>query len=66
MATKSRAPLGVELVKRGVVTEEVIEKAIEYQKSHATKKIGDILNILQSPFSPVFIGLERMCNGSTW
>ena len=39
MATKSRAPLGVELVKRGVVTEEVIEKAIEYQKSHATKKI---------------------------
>ena len=47
MATKSRAPLGVELVKRGVVTEETIEKAIEYQKSHATKKIGDILNILQ-------------------
>lgn len=47
MATKSRAPLGVELVKRGVVTEEIIEKAIEYQKSHATKKIGDILNILQ-------------------
>ena len=47
MATKARAPLGVELVKRGIVSEENIEKAIEYQKSHATKKLGDILNILQ-------------------
>lgn len=47
MAVKSRAPLGIELVKRGVATEEAIEKAIEYQKDHPNKKLGDILHILK-------------------
>ncbi len=42
----ARQPLGIELVKRGVVTEEDIEKALDYQKIHPKKKIGDILNIL--------------------
>ncbi len=46
MAGIARAPIGVELVKRGVVTEEDIEVAINYQKEHPNKKIGDILNIL--------------------
>ena len=41
-----RTPIGVELVKRGVVKEADIETAIEYQKQHPEKKIGDILNIL--------------------
>ena len=40
-------PIGIELVKRGVVTEEDINKALEYQKQHPTKKIGDILKELQ-------------------
>ena len=42
----ARAPIGVELVKRGVISEEDINKAIEYQKEHPEKKLGDILNIL--------------------
>ena len=46
MAMKTKTPLGVELVKRGVVTEDAIAKAIEYQKEHPNKKLGDILNIL--------------------
>ncbi|MBO5397436.1 MAG: Flp pilus assembly complex ATPase component TadA [Clostridia bacterium] len=46
MALNGKAPIGVELVKRGVVTENDIQAAIEYQKEHPDKKIGDILNIL--------------------
>ena len=46
MAMKTKTPLGVELVKRGVVTEDGIAKAIEYQKEHPNKKLGDILNVL--------------------
>lgn len=41
-----KQPLGIELVKRGVVSESDIEKALDYQKLHPNKKIGDILNIL--------------------
>jgi len=47
MEARRRQPLGVELVKRGVVTESDIEKALEYQKTNPGKKIGDILNILK-------------------
>lgn len=42
----AKAPIGVELVKRGLVTESDINQAIAYQKEHPNKKIGDILNIL--------------------
>lgn len=41
-----RQPMGIELVKRGIVTEEDIEKALDYQKTHSNKKLGDIINIL--------------------
>lgn len=41
-----KAPIGVELVKKGVVKEVDIETAIQYQKQHPGKKLGDILNIL--------------------
>ena len=47
METKRRQPLGIELVKRGIVTEEDIERALDYQKAEPKKKIGDILNILR-------------------
>lgn len=47
MDTKKRQPLGIELVKRGIVTEEDIERALDYQKAEPKKKIGDILNILR-------------------
>ena len=46
MDLKRRQPIGVELVKRGVVTENDISRALEYQKEHPKKKIGDILYIL--------------------
>ena len=46
MDGKKRQPLGVELVKRGIVTEEAIDKALEYQRTHTNKKLGDIISIL--------------------
>ena len=42
-----RQPIGIELVKMGVATEENIKTALEYQKTHRDKKIGDILHILE-------------------
>ncbi len=47
MESKKRQPLGIELVKRGIVTEQDIERALDYQKAEPKKKIGDILNILR-------------------
>ncbi len=41
-----KQPLGIELVKRGIVTEIDIQEALDYQKTNPRKKIGDILNIL--------------------
>lgn len=46
MEMRRRMPIGVELVKRGVVTETDIEKALEYQRNHPNTKLGDILHIL--------------------
>ena len=46
MEMKRRQPIGVELVKRGIVTEGDIERALDYQKQHPERKIGDILYIL--------------------
>ena len=46
MDIRRRLPIGVELVKRGVVTENDIEKALEYQREHPNMKLGDILHIL--------------------
>ncbi len=46
MAAKQRQPIGIELAKRNLITEEDINKALEYQKSHPTKKLGDIIYIL--------------------
>ncbi len=42
----ARVPIGIELVRRGIVSESDINKAIEYQRSQPNKKIGDILHIL--------------------
>lgn len=41
-----KQPMGIELVRRGVITQEDIETAIDYQKSNPSKKLGDILHIL--------------------
>ena len=47
MEGKKKQPLGIELVKRGIVTEDDIARALDYQRSEPKKKIGDILNILK-------------------
>ena len=46
MDMRKRQPIGVELVKRGIVTEKDIEKALEYQREHPNRKLGDILYTL--------------------
>ena len=46
MDMRRRLPIGVELVKRGIVTEADIEKALEYQRDNPNIKLGDILHIL--------------------
>ncbi len=46
MDVRKRQPIGVELVKRGIVKEKDIEQALQYQKEHPNRKIGDILYIL--------------------
>ncbi len=43
MDTKRRQPIGVELVKRGIVKEKDIETALQYQREHPDEKLGDIL-----------------------
>lgn len=42
-----RQPIGIELVRRGIITEADIAKALEYQKSHPDRRMGDILNTLK-------------------
>lgn len=46
MDVKRRQPIGIELVKRGVVSEEQIKTALEYQKAHPDEKLGDIIHKL--------------------
>ena len=40
MDIKRRQPIGIELVRRGVVTESDIEKALAYQKQHSDHRSG--------------------------
>lgn len=46
MATKQSQPIGIELAKRKIISEDDINKALDYQKLHPGKKLGDIINIL--------------------
>ncbi len=46
MNVKRRQPLGVELVRRGIISENDIEKALQYQRQHPNKKLGDIIYLL--------------------
>ena len=46
METRRRQPIGVELVKRGIVKEKDIENALQYQREHPNRKLGDILYLL--------------------
>ena len=51
MDVRKRQPLGVELVKRGIVRENDISNALEYQRDYPNKKIGEIL-YLQNACEP--------------
>ncbi len=55
MPTKQSQPIGIELAKRKIISEEDINKALEYQKIHPTKKLGDIINILHLCDSNILI-----------
>ena len=46
MSDKRRGPIGIELVRRGLIDEQDINKALEYQKEHPNKRITEIINIL--------------------
>ena len=46
MDIKKRVPVGIELVKRGVVNQNDINTALDYQKSHPNEKLGDIIHTL--------------------
>ena len=43
MEKDRRVPIGVELVRRGIVTEAEINTAVEFQKTHRKTKLGEIL-----------------------
>ena len=47
MDIRKRQPLGIELVRRGIVDGEAIERALQYQMDHPNKRVGDILYILK-------------------
>ena len=48
MEVSRKQPLGVELVRRGVVTENDVNEALEYQKTHRGMKLGEILKDISS------------------
>ena len=52
---RRKQPLGIELVKRRIVTAEDIENALEYQGKHSNRKIGDILYILKATDPKILI-----------
>ena len=47
MDTKRRQPIGIELVKKGILSENQIQTALDYQKSHPKEKLGDIIHNLK-------------------
>ena len=47
METRRNIPIGIELVKRGLITEDDIQVALNYQKENLGKKIGDVLYTLK-------------------
>ena len=46
METNKKRPIGIELVRRGLISQTDINRAIEYQKKHPEKKIVEIIRTL--------------------
>ena len=55
MDVRKRQPIGIELVKKGIVTEADIDEALQEQKQNPDKKLGEILNDLHVCDSHVLI-----------
>jgi len=43
MDNRRRQPIGIELVKRGIISEDQIQTALDFQKNHPREKLGDII-----------------------
>ena len=48
MENDRRMPIGIELVRKGIVTETQIKEALEYQKKNKKMKLGEILKEITS------------------
>jgi len=46
MAVKGKGPIGIELVRKGIVTQSDIDKALDYQKRNPGKKLIEVINLL--------------------
>ncbi|MBQ9297479.1 MAG: type II/IV secretion system protein [Clostridia bacterium] len=46
MDVRNKVPIGIELVRRGIISESDINKALEYQKNNPGIKVGDALKVL--------------------
>lgn len=46
METNKRGPIGIELVRRGLISQSDINRALEYQRKHPEKKIVEIIRTL--------------------
>ena len=40
-------PIGVEFIKRGLLTEVQVDRVLQYQKEHKELKFGEIVDILE-------------------
>ena len=47
MEMRNRLPIGIELVRRGLISEDDVNKALEYQKANPGVKLGDAVKILK-------------------
>ena len=47
MEIRNRLPIGIELVRRGLISEDDVNQALEYQKSNPGVKLGDAVKILR-------------------
>ena len=55
MDVRKRQPIGIELVKRGIVTEDDINSALQEQRMNPNKKIGEILKICYNFYERIVI-----------
>ena len=66
MAFGKRQPIGVELVKRGIVTENDVQTALIEQKKSPNKKIGEILKEMNKALQVIAVQNASMQNDIVW